>query len=154
MQISNRTVKVHFFVRFLQYFNKMSDSETDSDLAVEQCDVEDDLNAYGSPIFQTVDNIKENLPLEPTTSTRTQLSFWYFLFTAWLVSMVYCCGAKMIIYISSYSFVNVKAPVADELEGKDVVTHVAMSSFIVLKSAPVAQRRLLAYEQKCRIFLE
>ena len=56
----------------------------------------------------------------------------------------YGYGANMTIYISSYSFVNVKAPVADELEGKGVVAHVAMSSLIVLKSVPVAQRRLLA----------
>lgn len=77
----NHTVKVHFSSRFLKYFEKMSDSETDSDLAVEQYDVEDDLNAYGSPVFQTVDKVKENLPIEGTTSTRTQVSFLYFLFT-------------------------------------------------------------------------
>ena len=53
----------------------MSDSETDSDLAVKQYDVEDDLNAYGSPVFQSVDKVTENLPLESTTSTRTQVSF-------------------------------------------------------------------------------
>ena len=53
----------------------MSDSATDSDLAVKQYDVEDDLNAYGSPVFQSVDKVTENLPLESTTSTRTQVSF-------------------------------------------------------------------------------
>ena len=50
----------------------------------------------------------------------------------------------MIIYISSNSCVNVKARAADELEGKDVAAHVAMSSLIVLKSVPVARKRLLA----------
>ena len=53
----------------------MWDSETDSDSAVEQYDAEDYLNAYGSPVFQTVDEVHENLPIEGTTSTRTQVSF-------------------------------------------------------------------------------
>ena len=61
----------------------MWDSETDSDLAVEQYDAEDDLNAYGSPVFQTVDKVQENLPIEGTTSTRTQASFLHFKEVSW-----------------------------------------------------------------------
>jgi hypothetical protein len=55
------------------YFEKMSDSETDSDLSVEHYDVEDDLKAYGSPVLQTVDMVKENLP---KINTRTQVGFF------------------------------------------------------------------------------
>ena len=95
----------------------MSDSEMDSDLAVEQYDVEDELNAYESPVFQTVDKVTENLPSNlPLESTHSNSSeFINFLFTVCALT-VYYWGAKRIIYISSYSFVNVKAHVVDKLE--------------------------------------
>ncbi|CAB3998240.1 Hypothetical predicted protein [Paramuricea clavata] len=52
----------------------MSDSESDSDLAVEQYDPEDNLNAYGSPVIQPVD--EEILAVAPARqnieSNRTQ----------------------------------------------------------------------------------
>lgn len=52
----------------------MSDSESDSDLAVEAYDLEDDLNAYGSPVVRPVD--EENLALaraQNIESNRTQV---------------------------------------------------------------------------------
>ena len=36
----------------LVFFYKMSESESDQDLNVSQYDVEDDLNAYGSPTYR------------------------------------------------------------------------------------------------------
>ena len=36
----------------LVFFDKMSESESDQDLNVSQYDVEDDLNAYGSPTYR------------------------------------------------------------------------------------------------------
>ena len=50
----------------------MSDSETNSDLAVSQYDVEDDLNYYGSPVSRSVENA---LDTAPATSNQTQVSF-------------------------------------------------------------------------------
>jgi hypothetical protein len=54
----------------------MSDSESVSDLAVEQYDPEDNLNAYGSPVVRSVD--EEILAVAPARqnieSNRTQVS--------------------------------------------------------------------------------
>ena len=64
-----------FFVKKV----KMSDSESDSDLAVEQYDPEDNLNAYGSPVVRPVD--EEILAVAPARqnieSNRTQVFLFY-----------------------------------------------------------------------------
>ena len=58
-------------------------SDSDSDLAVKQYDVEDELNAYESPVFQTVDKVTENLPsnlpLESTHSNSSEFINFVFL---------------------------------------------------------------------------
>ena len=62
----------------------MSSSDTDEELNVSQYDVEDDLNAYGSPVHRTGAAVNALSVLPAPIHTRTQVMFKVKLFVAFI----------------------------------------------------------------------
>ena len=65
-----------FFFGSIKYTFGTSSSDTDEDLNVSQYDVEDDLNAYGSPVYST-QVAADAISLPATSHTRTQASKYF-----------------------------------------------------------------------------
>ena len=63
----------------------MSSSDTDEELNVSQYDVEDDLNAYGSPVHTTEAAVNALPVLPAPIHTRTQVMFKVKLFVAFIL---------------------------------------------------------------------
>ena len=77
----------------------MSSSDTDEDLNVSQYDVEDDLNAYGSPIYST-QVAADAISLPATSHTRTQVNKYFnrlYLFIFMFSFIFWICFVRLVL---------------------------------------------------------
>jgi hypothetical protein len=129
----------------------MSDSASDSDLAHEIYDPEDDPNYYGSPI-------RRSLPLEgPSTSTaqmpilpeRTQVitcsvahNFYRYTRYTNFYRLKQFSFIFVIVYINFLSFVSVRIPVAERVGKSSEVVPAEMMLCFAQRSVPAEPQNL------------